>query len=517
MSTRAIDFRRVLLTDSPVSFGSKPTGSEASSEALSDSAPADIFELSCTCDTPVTVSRPGSLVNSALVSALNRTILLLAGLVGCLVASATFGAANASPNVLLVSIDTLRADRMSGYGYTRNTSPNLDRLLGSGAMYTQARTVEPLTAPALASMLTSLAPHEHGSTRNGLRVRGDLPSLPRILRSQGFRVSAFVGSWTLRDKLWGMASHFDHFEDVLTKARWYGLVKKEAKAEDINERALVWLREHHETNPSRPFFVWVHYVEPHAPYKMQREFLDQLGPSPDGDLYSSKSRYDSEIAYVDHHAMNLIDQVRSLYPAENTVVLLVSDHGESLGEHNYWGHGRNLYEPTLHIPMGIVWPGKIEPMSIEAPAMITDLTPTVLGLLGVEVPDFIQGFDWTGVLTAEEDADDDRVTTFEAHRGSVSPKEEQVKLRERGLLQVALIESGRKEIVRITNNRRWVFDLGKDPMEEIDLASSQSAPSESLQSWLETVQAGLLVSDELPPPSLSEEDVEALKALGYLE
>ncbi len=406
---------------------------------------------------------------------------------------------------------------MSGYGYTRNTSPNLDRLLGSGAIYTQARTVEPLTAPALASMLTSLPPHEHGSTRNGLRVRGDLPSLPRILRSQGFRASAFVGSWTLRDKLWGMASHFDHFEDVLTRARWYGLVKREANAEDINERAMAWLEEHRETYPSRPFFAWVHYVEPHAPYKMQREFLDQLGPSPDGDLYSSQSRYDSEIAYVDYHAMDLVEQMRAVFPADNTLIVVVADHGESLGEHRYWGHGRNLYEPSLHIPMGVVWPGIIEPMSIEAPALISDLAATVLGLLSVEVPEYFQGFDWTGVLTDREDADDSRVTTYQAHKGSVSPKEEQVKLRQRGLLQVGRIEAGRKEIVRVTNDRRWVFDLGKDPKEEIDLAGSQSGPSESIEGWLETVEAGLLVSDELPPPSLSDEDIEALRALGYLE
>lgn len=505
------------MTDSLVSSGGIPTGSEASSESPSDSASGDRFELSCACDTPATVSRPGSLVNSALVDALNRTIRGFACLAGCLFASSTFGAATETPNILLISIDTLRADRMSSYGYSRNTSPNLDRLLGSGAKYTQARTVEPLTAPALASMLTSLEPQEHGSTRNGLRVREDLPSLPRILRRQGFRVSAFVGSWTLRDKLWGMASHFDDFEDVLTRARWYGLVKKEANAEDINERALAWLEEHRANNPSRPFFAWVHYVEPHAPYRMQREFLDQLGPSPDGDLYSSKSRYDSEIAYVDYHAMDLIEQIRTLYPGESTLILLVSDHGESLGEHDYWGHGRNLYENTLHIPMGVVWPGRIEPMSIEAPAMITDLAPTVLGLLRLDVPDFFQGFDWTGVLTNQEDADNGRVTTYQAHKGSVSPKEEQERLRQRGLLQVGRIEGGRKEIVRIPNKRRWVFDLGNDPMEEIDLASPQLAPSESLQSWLETVQAGLLVSDELPPPSLSEEDVEALKALGYLE
>ncbi len=448
---------------------------------------------------------------------LTRTPRLFLCLLGCLIAPSAALTADSATNILLISVDTLRADRMSGYGYTRNTSPNLDVLLGSGARYETARTVEPLTAPALASMLTSLPPHEHGSTRNGLRVRGDLPSLPRILRRQGYRVAAFVGSWTLRDKLWGMASHFDHFEDVLTKARWYGLVKREASAEDINERALAWLDEHRKKDSGRPFFAWVHYVEPHAPYKMQREFLSQLGPSPDGDLYSSRGRYDSEIAYVDHHASELVKQVRALYGTENTMILFVSDHGESLGEHNYWGHGRNLYDTTLHIPMGIVWPGNIEPMTIEAPALITDLAPTILGLLGVAVPDYFQGFDWAAAITAGEPVEVGRVTTYQAHKGSVSAKEEQVEVRQRGLLEVARIEGQRKEIFRTTNQRRWVFELEKDPVEENNLAPNQSAPSESLQTWLDSVQAGLLVADDLPPPSLSDEDIEALRALGYID
>ncbi|MEJ2085252.1 MAG: sulfatase [Acidobacteriota bacterium] len=423
----------------------------------------------------------------------------------------------AKPNVLLISIDTLRADRMSCYGYSRNTSPNLDRLLAEGMRFTRARTVEPLTAPALASMLTSLAPHEHGSTRNGLRVRDDLPSLPRILRRQGYRSAAFVGSWTLRNKLWGMDSHFDRFEDVLTKARWYGLVKREANADDINQRALEWLAELQQEESDRPFFAWVHYVEPHAPYKTQRDFIGQLGPAPDGDLYSAQGRYDSEIAYVDHYAMELVDEVRRLYSSANTLILFVADHGESLGEHGYWGHGRNLYEATLHIPMGIVWPGEIESGTIDSPALITDLAPTVLGLLDLDVPDFFQGFDWTGVMMREEAPLDGRVTTYQAHKGSVSPKEQQVELRQRGLLQVARIVDERKEIVRVGNLKRWEFDLAVDPAEENNLDSPQSEISTALEAWLETVRAGLQVSDELPPPSFTDEDVEALKALGYLE
>ena len=436
--------------------------------------------------------------------------------VGWLVLQATPIEAS-QPNVLLISVDTLRADRMSCYGYSRNTSPNLDRLLAEGIRFTRARTVEPLTAPALASMLTSLAPHEHGSTRNGLRVRDDLPSLPRILRRQGYRTAAFVGSWTLRNKLWGMDPHFDLFEDVLTKARWYGLVKREANAEDINERALEWLTELRRDESGRPFFAWVHYVEPHAPYKTQRDFMGQLGPAPEGERYSAESRYDSEIAYVDHFAMKLVDEVRALYSSESTIVLFVADHGESLGEHGYWGHGRNLYEPTLHIPMGIVWPGKIEPKTIDSPALIIDLAPTVLGLLSLEVPDFFQGYDWTGVLTSGETPPAGRVTTFQAHKGSVSPKEQQVELRQRGLLQVARIVDERKEIVRVGNSKRWEFDLAVDPAEENNLDSPQSEISTALEAWLEAVRAGLQVSDELPPPSFTDEDVEALKALGYLE
>ena len=406
---------------------------------------------------------------------------------------------------------------MSIYGYSRQTSPNIDRLLTSGALFQQARTVEPLTAPALASMLTSLPPHDHGCTRNGLRVRSELPSVARVLRRHGYRTSAFVGSWTLRDKLWGMAAHFDQFEDVLTKARWFGMVKREASAEDINERALAWVNQHYEEDSRRPFFLWVHYVEPHAPYKLQRELLDQLGPSPDGDLYSSKGRYDTEIAYVDFHAASFVDTVQELIGKENTIVVFVADHGESLGEHGYWGHGRHLYDATLHIPMGIVWQGRIEPMNLSAPALISDVGPTILGLVDVAVPDYLRGFDWSGVLTNGEVADEARVTHYQAHKGSVNPKEEQVQVRQGGLLEVARMEESRKEILRVTNQRKRLFDVANDPQEEVDLATDQSAISESLRNWLETVRQGLELSDELPPPSLTDEDVEALRALGYID
>jgi arylsulfatase A-like enzyme len=426
-------------------------------------------------------------------------------------------AAEKLPSILLVTVDTLRADRLSGYGYTRNTSPHIDALLRQGVRFTQARTVEPLTAPALASMLTSLPPQEHGSTRNGMRVRPDLLSVSKILRHHGYKSAAFVGNWTLRDELWGMAGQFDEYEEVMTKARWFGLVKREAMGEDLTDRASEWLSLQLEDQPGRPFFLWVHYVEPHAPYKLQRAFLDQLGAAPDGDLYSASGKYDSEIAYVDHHISRLLEHAADLVPAAEMITLFAADHGESLGEHGYWGHGRHVYDATLHIPMGITWPGRLEPREIGAPALITDLAPTLLTLVGLPVPDFFQGMDWTPVLWDEEPAPAGRVTYYQAHKGVTSPKEDPNKTRQRGLLEVARVERGMKEILRVPKNLRRLFDLSADPSEQKDLAAPQSEISDDLRTWLETVQAGLAVADQLPPPSLSKEDLAALRALGYLD
>lgn len=426
-------------------------------------------------------------------------------------------AADKLPSVLLVSVDTLRADRLSSYGYSRKTSPHIDELLRSGVRFTQARTVEPLTAPALASMLTSLSPQEHGSTRNGMRVRPDLLTLSKILRHQGYKSAAFVGNWTLRDELWGMAEQFDDYEEVLTKARWFGMVKREAAGEDLTDQAAEWLTRQRQSQRGRPFFLWVHYVEPHAPYKLQRAFLNQLGAAPDGDIYSDSGKYDSEIAYVDYHISRLLEQAAKLIPAEELITVFVSDHGESLGEHGYWGHGRHVYEATLQIPMGITWPGRLPPREVGAPALITDLAPTLLTLLDIPIPEFFEGMDWAPVLRGDRAEPAERVTYYQAHKGVTSPKEDANKTRQRGLLEVARVEAGEKEIYRVTNGRRRFFDLAADPGEEENLVPEESAISEDLKTWLETVQAGLAVADELPPPSLSEEDLEALRALGYIE
>ena len=420
----------------------------------------------------------------------------------------------AAPNILLVSVDTLRADRLSSYGYRRNTTPRIDELLARGVRFSDARTIEPLTAPALASMLTSLPPHEHGASRNGLRTRSKLVSFSKILGRRGYTTAAFVGNWTLQDRLTGLGEHFESYDSVLNHKRWLGLVKGEATAEDLNERALDWLEGHLEAPRRKPFLLWVHYVEPHAPYQLHSAMLEQLEIPFSAEIEGS-DRYDTEVAWVDARIGELLDAVFGQVAREDTLVVFVADHGESLGEHGYWGHGRHAYDATLSIPMGLVWEGRIEPGVRTEPALIVDLAPTLLSAAGLDTPEFFQGFDWLPVLDGEATAPADRPMLFQAHRGTVLSKENPAKARQRGLLEVARIEGQRKEIVRVSKGRRQVYDLAQDPGETDNLAEGEVSPE--LASWLEEVRRGLELADGLPPPALSDEDLEAMRALGYID
>lgn len=426
------------------------------------------------------------------------------------------------PNVVILTVDTLRLDRVSAYGYRRPTTPNLDRLLAAGVRFTQARTAEPLTNPSLCSLFTSLYPHEHGATRNGLRLRPDAPSLARLLGRRGYTTAAFVGNWTLRNAISGLGDHFQEYHEVLTRKRWLGMFKGEATAEDLSDAALGWLaRRNASTSPAsrKPFLLWVHYVDPHAPYLLHEAAAARLGISPA--TASKTDRYDTEVAFADQHAGRLLAALAadpSL--AADTIVVFAADHGESLGEHGEWGHGRTLAEPALRIPLGIVWPGHLRPGVVSAAASNLDVAPTLLGLLGRAVPDAFHGFDWAPVLRGESEPPRERTLWFQAHKGAVLSAHEAPAARRQGLLEVGLLlwPQGRKEIVHLPDGKRSVFDLGADPGEERNLAAASSAPSERVQSWLTGLRRGLAASDRLaaaPPPD--RESAQKLRSLGYAE
>lgn len=418
--------------------------------------------------------------------------------------------------MVFITVDTLRADRVGSYGHHRSTTPHLDRLLQKGVRFTEAYTVEPLTNPALASMMTSVYPHEHGVTRNGIPIRPGLDSVGSIFGDRGFATAAFVGNWTLKRDLSGMDEHFETYEEVFSRKRWLFL-KGEATAEDLNEEALEWLERQVERRPNHPFFLWVHYVEPHAPYRLQRTVLRQLGfPENFGDL-GPRERYDSEVAFVDAAIGRLVDRLYDLTDPEDTLIVFSSDHGESLGERGYWGHGRNLYDESVRIPMGLAWPGRIPAATtLSAPASILDLAPTVLGLVEHPLPESFRGFDWSGVLRGAASPPESRAILLQAHKGAVQSVENASKARRRGLLEVAVLRNGKKEVFRLANENRTIFDLLEDPRERRDLAEG-GEPSPALTSWRRVVESGLDTADRLPPPPVDEETERQMRALGYLD
>jgi arylsulfatase A-like enzyme len=395
---------------------------------------------------------------------------------------------------------------LSAYGYRRPTTPNLDRLLAQGVRFTQARTVEPLTNPSLCSMFTSLYPHEHGATRNGLRLRPDALSAARVLGRRGYRTAAFVGNWTLRNGISGLGDHFQSYDEVFTRKRWLGLFKGEATAEDLTDAALAWLGGHQED-----------------PYRLQEEQAGRLGIGTGSDV-SRQDRYDTEVAFADQQIGRLLAEFqRNPELAANTLIVFAADHGESLGEHSYWGHGRNLYEPTLRIPLGLVWPGRIRPGVIEAPALNMDVAPTVLGLAGLPVPAAFHGYDWSPVLLRNAEPPRERTMWFQAHKGAVLSAQEAGSARRKGLLEVAVLTGWRKEIVRIGEGRRWTFDLLRDPGETRSLdpraasGGTGGSASAGLRDWMTAVRKGLAMSDQVLANRIDPESAARLRALGYAE
>lgn len=439
------------------------------------------------------------------------TFLLLALFLPC----SDLHASGDRPNVLLITVDTLRADRLSSYGYRRPTTPAIDGLLRSGVRFANARTVEPLTAPAMASMLTSRYPQDHGITRNALKVRTGLSSVSNILRRNGYLTTAFVSNWTLAKDISGLQEHFHRYEEVLTRKRWLGMFKEESDAIDVTDAAIEWLGDWSE-DPDAPFFVWAHYTDPHEPYRFRSEFARRLKISNATDRPSPSDRYDTEIAATDAAIGQLLEFVRKEADGgRETLIVFTADHGENFGEHGAWGHGRHLWEDAVRIPLGITWASRIKPAVISKDARIIDVAPTILGLLRINVPDAFVGFDWSAVLLGKAAAPS-LPTLLQAHRGAVLPGRDAETARERGLLEVAVIENSIKTYWIPGKQILRAYNLRTDPREAHDLGATASQATGLLDGWTADLSMKLRKNRELPA-ALDHEAVEKLRALGYLQ
>ncbi len=266
-------------------------------------------------------------------------------------------------HLVLITIDTLRADRVGVYGYSAARTPAMDRLAGEGARFTRAFSPAPITLPAHASLLTGRYPPAHGARHNGIAMTSAMPTIATLLQSAGFRTAAFVSAFPL-DRRFGLARGFEVYDDELPRGDNRQPLNERAGAETVR-RAIAWLG----AVPTGRVFLWVHVFEPHAPY------LDAGADRP------LAARYDEEIATADRAVAQLVAALG--HRGTSTLVVIAADHGESFGEHGEIGHSMFVYDTTLRVPLLMAGPGISAGGVIDAPVSLVDIAPTVLAALNV--------------------------------------------------------------------------------------------------------------------------------------
>lgn len=410
----------------------------------------------------------------------------------------------AAPNVVLISVDTLRADHLGAYGFHRDTTPHLDRLAAQSLLFEDAICEQPQTGPSMIAMLSSRVPRVTGAVRNGVPLPPGTPTAAMVFHEAGYETAAIVSNWNLKPHLSGLDRGFDHY-DADFGTRWWGGEKHEMDAEEVTDRALAWLAQR---DAAKPMFFWVHYMDPHAPYKNKRGFAEQLHGGnrvQQQRIDPPEERYQTEVAFADSHIQRLLDAL----PDEDTFIVFTADHGESLGNHSYWGHTRYIYQNTMHIPLFIHGPG-VEAGRSAAPVRGIDVGPTLLALANLSIPESMTGLN---LIASPPPANTPR--SFETYGGDV-PKGEDVRaaLATRPPRRQGIIVEGWK-FIRNEDGSRELYHLVDDPGEERNRLEEDPDRATMLESLLE-LWHGLTPRNQSTANDLSEEDLRMLEAQGYL-
>ncbi len=395
-------------------------------------------------------------------------------------------------NLLLVSIDTLRADHLGSYGYAAAQTPNLDALAARGWRFAQATTVVPLTLPAHSSLLTGTFPAHHGVRDNGASYLADEQiTLAEVLREQGYRTGAFVGAFVL-DSRWGLDQGFDrYFDDFdLSKYEGAGMDAIQRPGDEVVAPAREWL----EKEKGKPFFAWVHLYDPHTPYEPPGTYRTRFPSTPLG-------AYDGEIAWTDALVGRLLEGLAGDGRLDRTVVVVLGDHGESLGEHREATHGFFVYDATIQIPLLVSGPG-IAPRVVGDQVRIVDVMPTALELLGVSVPRAVQGQSLVPLGRGER-------------KELVALTESWYPRYHYGWSQLTALRDGRFKLIEAP--RPELFDLQQDPGELADLSAREPARVAALRGALgELMARHTSASASRAPQAVDPEAEERLQALGYV-
>lgn len=423
---------------------------------------------------------------------------------------------SAEPHLVLLSVDTLRADAVGAYGAEGAKTPTIDALAAAGILFEDAQTTIGKTGPAFASIFTSLYPPTHGARRNAQRMRSDIPVLAELLGEAGYEAAAFISNWTLRADLVGLNRGFDHYDEEFNQARNAGGVT-ERDADDIVKAAERWLRRRagDEERNGRPLFLWVHFSDPHSPYLERAGFTPPLPPREKRTAgWQKRRRYQSEVNYVDHWLGRLSETIEELLPGPR-FTLFLSDHGESMGEHSYWGHGKNVHWPNTRIPMILAGPGLPTGLEVQAPVGVVDVLPTILELLGIEAPDSLEGQSLAPAGRETEAVQRPRYVIGDRHTALFGKSRRNAPYE--NPLQISMELDGAKVLHDFSKRRTVYFDLTVDPREEKPLSEPPVELVPPLGRRLVNWYRALPKYEAKSSAVLSEDDIKQLKSLGYID
>jgi len=401
------------------------------------------------------------------------------------------------PSVLLLTLDTTRADHLGCYGRDEAQTPVLDDLAAGGVRFTNAVAHAPLTLPSHASILTGLYPVRHGARSNGFyRLREDRETLAETLREEGYATGAVVAAFVL-DRRFGLDQGFEHYDDdpeAMSKASQFEDASRPAS--DVTDAALAVADR---LDPSRPYFLWVHYFDPHFPYLPPPDVAAAF-PS------TRAGRYDGEIAHMDHEIGRLLDGLRRRGRMRRTVVVVIGDHGEGFpGPHDEQSHGFYVYRDTIRVPFLVHAPGSVaQGIVSDRLARQVDVAPTILDLVGVEPASAGDGTSLAPILRqgSVEPAQDGETLSFAE---AVAPWFAY------GWAALYAVETDDWKYIEAP--RPELYDLRADPLELSNLAESHPDRTRAMRELLERILAG---EASAGARDMTDRERARLQALGYV-
>jgi arylsulfatase A-like enzyme/thioredoxin-like negative regulator of GroEL len=403
----------------------------------------------------------------------------------------------AGANVLLVTLDTTRADRIGCYGYAGAETPVLDGLAADGVLFERCITPTGYTLPSHSSIMTGFYPPFHGVRLNGGAALADVHmTLAETLNDRGYRSGAFIAAFVL-DQRWGLGQGFERYDDDFDLAddQRLDLAGVQRPANLVVDAALEWLEE----GSDQPFFAWVHLYDPHIPYDPPEPFRSHFSHG------GKNSLYDGEIAFTDSQVGRLLEWLDVRGVADDTIVVVVGDHGEGLGDHGEDEHGYFVYDYAVRVPFLVRLPGtELTGVRVRPVVRTIDVAPTVLELLGLESTEQVHGVSLVGLM-----ADPDERGPGYAYSESMAVS-----------LQYgwsALYSVRTADYKFIEAPRSELYDLREDPDESDNLFSAQTGVADELRAVLADIRSEIEQgAPETQQANLDEETLSMLAALGYV-